>query len=136
MPSPALKVKEYAEEDIGSQHQIAESPIQKVNQAQFDVRATRSSHEIAWPTSKDEPAEEQLPMILIVDDDQFNLLALKHQTELLGYSCATAQNSMQAMLLIEERVDSNSMFRVIFMDYEMPLRNGVEVTQDILRNCE
>lgn len=67
--------------------------------------------------------------ILIVDDEA--IVRKIHRIMLidLGYQVEEAENGQQA---IEKYTLASGKFDFIFMDYHMPLMNGIETTQKIL----
>ena len=74
--------------------------------------------------------------ILIVDDDAFNLLSLEMILSGLNFRCAKALNGMEAIRLLKENkncgaINCKGAFQLIFMDYQMPLMDGVETTMEI-----
>ena len=72
-----------------------------------------------------------MPQILIVDDNVFNLMVLKHIiTEELGYSCEKALNGLEALNLAKSRMESP--FKLIFMDINMPIMDGFQAASSIL----
>ena len=86
------------------------------------------------------------PQILIVDDDIFNICALQMILSKCGYTCDAAYNGEQAIQKVlhrhsESRLGENkpSQYKVIFMDYNMPIMDGFEATRILktkMRNKE
>ena len=75
--------------------------------------------------------------ILIVDDDAFNLLSLEMVLKGFQFNCAKALNGFEAITKIKnhgcESQDCKHGFQLIFMDYQMPVLNGVKTTMEIMR---
>ena len=78
--------------------------------------------------------------ILVVDDEPFNLLALRSILKTIGiYNlkeiCVEAMNGKQALEIIVKDVEDNnelySCFDLILMDYQMPIMDGNEATHEI-----
>ena len=73
--------------------------------------------------------------ILIVDDDTFNLLSLEMILKGFSFDCVKAMNGEEAIHIIKNRrcdsVDCKGAFKLIFMDYQMPILDGVETTIEI-----
>ena len=79
-------------------------------------------------------------MILIVDDEEFNLNALEI---MLKYNlnvniekiCTKARSGQEAIDLIKKNVESQNntrcSYKLILIDYEMPGMNGPEATNKI-----
>ena len=72
---------------------------------------------------------------LIVDDDPFNLNALELILKKFHRKCVKAFNGDEAIKIVQEKYqyglcgDKCRGFRIIFMDYHMPIKNGVEATK-------
>ena len=79
--------------------------------------------------------------ILLVDDDAFNLFSLEMILKSLDFNCEKAMNGKEAINRIKEmrcpnNKNCNCGFKLIFMDYQMPLMNGVETTMEIINMIE
>ena len=74
--------------------------------------------------------------ILIVDDDAFNLLSLELILKNFNLKCEKAMNGKEALdKFINKRCSSNHCkgYKLIFMDYQMPIMDGVESTTEIMK---
>ena len=72
--------------------------------------------------------------VLIVDDDSFNLMALEAILTKFKLNSVRAFNGQQAIDKIQERhkrTQRNQVFSLIFLDYHMPIKNGLETTKEI-----
>ncbi|EAR97266.2 response regulator receiver domain protein (macronuclear) [Tetrahymena thermophila SB210] len=68
------------------------------------------------------------PCIMIVDDQQINILALKLILKRIGIeenNIIQANSGQEALQLLED----NKNIKIIFMDIEMPVINGFQATQ-------
>ena len=83
------------------------------------------------------------PRIMIVDDNDYNIQAIEMQLEeFWGLEADKAQNGEMAVQMFKEGFQksckcANRHYRLIFMDIEMPIMNGIEATekiQEILKN--
>ena len=74
--------------------------------------------------------------ILIVDDDSFNILALESLLNKWNFKILKAFNGLQAVEIIKEKIarkccDLCGGVQLIFLDYHMPIMNGVEAAREI-----
>jgi signal transduction histidine kinase/ActR/RegA family two-component response regulator len=74
---------------------------------------------------------KSLPSVLIVDDNNVNVILLKHILEMKGFSPSVAFNGKEA-------VDQASIkgFDIILMDLQMPVMDGYEAIRLIRENME
>lgn len=78
---------------------------------------------------------------LIVDDDAFNLKSLELILSKFGKKAVKAYNGDQAIRILKEKYGPETCgvcngFKIIFMDYHMPLMNGIETTKVIRKLIE
>lgn len=74
------------------------------------------------------------PDIMIVDDNDFNILALKYHLEELRFKVESCFSGNEAIAKVIDRWENNECcqrFKIIFMDIEMPGKNGIESTIEI-----
>ena len=77
------------------------------------------------------------PKILMVDDDFFNLEVMRGTLMMHNLDSDAVSNGYQALDLIKKRIhvaSTNkdiSMYKLIFIDYSMPVMDGVELTRQI-----
>ena len=82
----------------------------------------------------DESAE-----VLIIDDQQFNLFAMKGQLSHLGAACDTAISGEKAMEVLEQRLEALTIdktfpfYKLILLDYSMPGMSGPETARKMKR---
>ena len=73
--------------------------------------------------------------VLIVDDDEFNILALSTILQLKNVKSLSARNGQLALNLVrnecKKRGDCCKGFKIIFMDLNMPVLNGVETSLEL-----
>ncbi|CAD8053324.1 unnamed protein product [Paramecium primaurelia] len=70
------------------------------------------------------------PHILIVDDEMINIISLKILLNQYNIKCTSAFNGLEALNKIKE---SNERFDLIFMDVNMPMMDGFQATEQILK---
>jgi CheY-like chemotaxis protein len=73
-------------------------------------------------------SSEKKKSILIIEDDQDILLALKSFLEVEGYAVQTAENGFEAMELLKE----GEMPNLILLDMKMPVMNGWQFAIEFL----
>lgn len=72
--------------------------------------------------------------VLIVDDDSFNLLALENILMRFGLKTEKAFNGEEAIELVLKREKCGEkcvLFPLAFLDYHMPIKNGMETTLEL-----
>ncbi len=70
----------------------------------------------------------EVPLILVVEDEPVNLLALVENLEAEGYETASAENGAEAWRLISEAPER---FDAILLDRVMPDMDGIEVLRRV-----
>ncbi len=70
------------------------------------------------------------PKILVVDDDEFNVLAVKIIFKQKGFTISSARNGQQAIEVIHSEIRNREQcckkFSLILMDVNMPVMGGLE----------
>jgi PleD family two-component response regulator len=78
------------------------------------------------------PTSSQSELIMVVDDDGFNLRIFGDFLEKCNKKAIFANNGLEAVTMFEK---DYSKIKVIFMDCEMPVMNGLEATARIRKFC-
>ncbi|EAR83192.2 ATPase, histidine kinase-, DNA gyrase B (macronuclear) [Tetrahymena thermophila SB210] len=75
--------------------------------------------------------------ILLIDDNDFNLCALELRLRQYLFIIEKASSGQQALKLIEQKSINSCCrtFTLVFLDLDMPVRNGFEVLVDIVDIC-
>ena len=75
---------------------------------------------------------KQSNKILIVEDSVFERLAIKCLFEQYQFECDQASTGAEALNMVQKRMASGKpMYRLIMMDYKMPMSTGAEAAQKI-----
>ncbi len=73
--------------------------------------------------------------ILICDDNDFNILPLNYHLEELKFkmdSCFSGQEAVNKVKQMWQESKCCKHYEIIFMDIEMPVKNGIDATQEII----
>ena len=76
--------------------------------------------------------------IMVVDDEPFNLLALEFHIDQLGFHYIGASSGFEALEIIKSKKNKKcydndcSGIKLIFMDYQMPIMDGIQTTLKII----
>ncbi|KAL4472696.1 hypothetical protein ABPG74_018645 [Tetrahymena malaccensis] len=77
--------------------------------------------------------------ILVVEDNEFNLFLLKKMLQSCNLEADQAMNGQEAIDKVIQSYNSQcackNSYKLIFMDIDMPIKNGYEATQEILKYC-
>ena len=74
--------------------------------------------------------------ILVVDDEEFNVMASQRMLKNLGFESDAAYNGEECIKLIKEKLKLNckckiSYYKLIFLDIVMPIMDGIEAAKEI-----
>ena len=74
--------------------------------------------------------------ILVVDDEEFNVMASKKMLKNLGFESDSAYNGEECINLIKEKLKLNCKckscyYKIIFLDIVMPIMDGIETAKEI-----
>ena len=75
---------------------------------------------------------EPYGQILIVDDVQFNLLTLQSLLRRYSLKVDLAHDGQEAIDKVREKYEnSDNLYKIIFMDIQMPIKDGFQATREI-----
>jgi CheY-like chemotaxis protein len=119
--------------------QAIRKPIRMGNLVEILLRTTPDSHAsiAAEPQAPQAVAEaiiaagvplaaQALPRVLVADDNAVNRKLVAKMLAKLGFECAVAENSSEAVSAVE-----SSHFDAVLMDLQMPEMDGLEAMQQI-----
>lgn len=72
-------------------------------------------------TAEEAKARNQSHHILVVDDEEIVLVALRETLRQLGYAVSTAPNAVQSLVFLQQH-----QFAAVITDYQMPHLTGLE----------
>ena len=75
--------------------------------------------------------------ILIVDDIAINRMVMNGLMKSYGYFSIEAKDGQEGLNLVENLIKTHSLkeLKLVMMDLQMPIMNGIEATQEILSIC-
>ena len=80
---------------------------------------------------------EGLATVLLVDDQQFNLFAMQSMFESLGVSAEICLSGDLAIEMLAQRFENDQpLYKLIFLDYSMPMKDGPQTASEIRSFCE
>lgn len=125
-------------ESYGSVENLRSERFMKQPKFNSDLNLSKLKLKYQTATSLKRPCN--CKEILAVDDDAFNLLSIKTIMSSFNLKCSKAANGQEAIQKILERKPCPEFkcqgFRIIFMDYQMPLMDGVETAKEIIKLIE
>ncbi|MGB0663784.1 MAG: response regulator [Pontibacterium sp.] len=110
-------VAAYGKRDLQNGDLITETYLHAAQSAQNHVEALP-------------PQWEASARILLVEDNEVNQLVTLGLLERVGLSCEIANNGEQAIHMLQDAPE-NRPYELIFMDCQMPVKDGYEATQEI-----
>ena len=110
-----------------------------ISNSQLEKEGSESSDEYIISEEKDSE-EEQISCncldVLIVDDEEFNVMASQKMMKNLGILTDAAYNGEECINLIKQKKDSNcscnkNYYKIIFLDIVMPVLDGIKTAKKI-----
>lgn len=82
--------------------------------------------------TSDKKAGAEKARILLVDDNQYNIVAIETMLQQFQLATETALDGTQAVAMVAQLFrDKRAMYDLILMDYTMPVMNGIDATKAI-----
>jgi signal transduction histidine kinase/CheY-like chemotaxis protein/HPt (histidine-containing phosphotransfer) domain-containing protein/PAS domain-containing protein len=92
----------------------------------FEGRAFHANPPVKRSSGAAWPANEQVPCILLAEDDAINQQVILHMLQKLGYQIEVVRDGDLALAAIEQRY-----YDVVLLDMQMPSKDGLEVARAI-----
>ncbi|CAK88233.1 unnamed protein product (macronuclear) [Paramecium tetraurelia] len=107
-------------------------PFNTDNEKSYQRKSTTQSNLIIEQiNSWSDPSQKQ-PPILIVDDNEFNIIVLQYILEQLFLTCDSAISGEIAIKKCHQRIKDFNQYKIIFLDIEMPVMDGMETANRLL----
>ena len=92
------------------------------------------------PSKNIKESEDELPSIMVVDDEQMNIEVMKAMIDKFGFPIDEATSGADALQLFEQRIQKAKqgeaqMYKVVLLDYSMPLMDGPQVARAMRTLC-
>jgi CheY-like chemotaxis protein/nitrogen-specific signal transduction histidine kinase len=138
--------KTVNEEDVIEENNIPSSIASLSNYQWKSIKGMKSILDIVKPDMDEAPSQPlstiqrfiaencKCPKVLIVDDEPFNVFVLKKYMNGTGIKADVAMNGKAAIEIILKRRESCQVcatYKIIFMDINMPIMNGIVTTSKI-----
>lgn len=136
---PSLNLPSFAElekeiDEVSMKMEKTKQIKYKIKNPALRMSKKRSESLLAHLQQVDEVIQCKCAPILIIDDDPFNQLSLELILKKFKLKCEKANHGLEAIEILKRKSleekcseECNS-FKLIFMDYQMPIMNGVEAS--------
>jgi len=136
------EIKEDEKEDVeNEENEDSENSEIKENSEESEEKEENEDKE-----ESQTPSEEKCNCadLLVVDDEEFNVMASQRMLKNLGYFSDKAYNGQECIDLINEKKNSNckcgkNYYKIIFLDIVMPIMDGIKTAhkvQEMIDNKE
>jgi len=113
-----------------------ESSLSSSSQSSLSSSSSSSSspQPSSAPIDKVQPRGETPSRVLVVDDNLVNLKLAVRLVNKMGFQTETARNGQEAVDAVErDRSSGEDQIKLVLMDKEMPVMDGLEATREIRR---
>ena len=149
----ASKSSEFSDEIKEDEKEDVENEEKEENEEGSENNESKESNEESEEKEENEENEEsQTPSkekcncadLLVVDDEEFNVMASQRMLKNLGYFSDKAYNGQECIDLINAKKNSNckcgkNYYKIIFLDIVMPIMDGIKTAhkvQEMIDNKE
>ena len=134
------ETSEYLQKSINKNNIdfISQSNIEQNEEGYEEDEENEEDEEIEENEKSYEPSKEQCKCadLLVVDDEEFNVMASQRMLKNLGFESDKAFNGEQCINLIKEKKELNcqcekNYYKIIFLDIVMPVMDGIKTAKKI-----
>ena len=146
------EIKEDEKEDVENEEKEENEEDSENKESKESKESCEESDEKEENEDNEENEEGQTPSeekcncadLLVVDDEEFNVMASQRMLKNLGYFSDKAYNGQECIDLINEKKNSNckcgkNYYKIIFLDIVMPIMDGIKTAhkvQEMIDNKE
>ena len=134
------ETSEYLQKSINKNNIdfISQSNIEQNEEGYEEDEENEEDEEIEENEKSYEPSKEQCKCadLLVVDDEEFNVMASQRMLKNLGFESDKAFNGEECINLIKEKKELNcqcekNYYKIIFLDIVMPVMDGIKTAKKI-----
>ena len=140
------EIKEDEKEDVENEENEENSEIKESNEESDEKEEKEENEDNEDNEESQTPSEEKCNCadLLVVDDEEFNVMASQRMLKKLGYLSDKAYNGQECIDLINEKKNLNckcgkNFYQIIFLDIVMPIMDGIKAAhkvQEMIDNKE